>query len=122
MQLFTIGLYVLNEDGTQVIDSTTGKPKETYTNEDIESFARAWTGFDRQAARGNYEDRRGGSTDNRLDAMKVIAAYRDPLPKANLAGCGVAGVLVAALGRDGPGHVHQPQNVLQEALAHGEHL
>eukprot|EP00984_Skeletonema_dohrnii_P004238 scaffold1495_cov202-Skeletonema_dohrnii-CCMP3373.AAC.3 len=86
MQLFTIGLYVLNEDGTQVIDSTTGKPKETYTNEDIESFARAWTGFDRQAARGNYEDRRGGSTDNRLDAMKVIAAYRDPLPKANLAG------------------------------------
>ena len=86
MQLFTIGLYVLNEDGTQVIDSSTGKPKETYTNEDIESFARAWTGFDRQAVRGNYEERRGGSTDNKIDPMQVIAAYRDPFPKPDLAG------------------------------------
>ena len=85
-QLFTIGLYELNEDGTQVIDSSTGRPKETYTNEDIESFARAWTGFDRQAARGNIEDRRTGGTDNRHDSMQVIPAYRDPFPKADLVG------------------------------------
>ena len=85
MQLFTIGLFELNEDGTQVFDDS-GKPKETYTNEGIEAFARAWTGFDRQPARGNYEDRRRGSTDNRLDPMQVIAAYRDPFPKADLTG------------------------------------
>ncbi len=86
MQLFTIGLFVLNEDGTQVIDSSTGKPKQTYTNEDIESFARAWTGFDRQGVRGNIEEHRTGSTDNKLDPMKVIAAYRDPFPKPDLTG------------------------------------
>ncbi len=86
MQLFTIGLYVLNEDGTQVFDSSTGEPKQTYTNEDIESFARAWTGFDRNPVRGNYEDRRTGGADNRLDPMKVIAAYRDPFPKPDLTG------------------------------------
>lgn len=86
MQLFTIGLYVLNEDGTQVFDSSTGKPKETYTNEDIMSFSRAWTGFDRQGVRGNTEEHRTGSADNKLDPMKVIAAYRDPFPKSDLAG------------------------------------
>lgn len=40
MQLFTIGLNVLNDDGRPVIDPNTGNPLETYTNEDIESFAR----------------------------------------------------------------------------------
>ena len=43
----------------------TGKALETYTNEDIEAFSRAWTGFDRTGARGNYEDTRTGTSDNR---------------------------------------------------------
>ena len=38
MQLFTIGLVKLNDDGTPVIDPETGNPIETYTNDDIESF------------------------------------------------------------------------------------
>jgi len=33
MQLFTIGLYQLNDDGTPVLDPLTGKPFETYDNE-----------------------------------------------------------------------------------------
>ena len=61
MQLFSIGLVVLNDDGRPVFDDVTGQPLETYTNEDIESFARAWTGFDRTAARGNYEESRTGT-------------------------------------------------------------
>ena len=65
MQLFSIGLAVLNDDGTPAIDTATGKALETYTNEDIEAFSRAWTGFDRTAARGNYEDTRTGTSDNR---------------------------------------------------------
>ena len=68
---------VLNDDGTPVIDPETGKPFETYTNEDIESFARAWTGFDRTGARGNYEDVGRGSSDNRLDPMRIRPEWRD---------------------------------------------
>ncbi|KAL7537288.1 hypothetical protein ACHAXR_008774, partial [Thalassiosira sp. AJA248-18] len=86
MQLFSIGLIALNDDGTPVIDPATGNPRETYTNEDIESFARAWTGFDRTAARGNYEEVRTGTSDNRLDPMRIIPEWRDPFPKPNLNG------------------------------------
>lgn len=49
MQLFSIGLYELDEDGTPEYAS------ETYTNEDIVSFARAWTGFRTRDNRGNVE-------------------------------------------------------------------
>ncbi|KAL7542550.1 hypothetical protein ACHAXR_011864 [Thalassiosira sp. AJA248-18] len=84
MQLFSIGLVKLNDDGTPVIDPATGNPLETYTNENIESFARAWTGFDRIAARGNYEESRTGTSDNRLDPMRIIPDWRDPFPKSHL--------------------------------------
>ena len=75
MQLFTIGLTKLNDDGTPIVDPETGKAVETYTNEDIESFARAWTGFDRTSVRGNYEEVRRGTSDNRLDPMRIIADW-----------------------------------------------
>lgn len=44
MQLFSIGLYQLNMDGTNVLLDN-GKLSETYTIEDILSYSRAWTGF-----------------------------------------------------------------------------
>lgn len=44
MQLFTIGLYHLNEDGSVVTD-VSGRPLETYTNTQITHFARVFTGF-----------------------------------------------------------------------------
>ena len=43
MQLFTIGLYQLNMDGTQVLSG--GKPVETYTQADVSGLARVWTGW-----------------------------------------------------------------------------
>lgn len=43
MQLFTIGLYQLNLDGTQKL--TGGKPIETYTQADIVGLARVFTGW-----------------------------------------------------------------------------
>jgi len=82
-----VGLIVLNDDGTPLLDPVTGNPLETYTNEDIESLARAWTGFDRTAVRGNYEE--GfftGTSDNRMDPMQIVPDYRDPFPKSNLDG------------------------------------
>lgn len=44
MQLFTIGLYQLNNDGSRQLDSL-GKPIPTYDNEDIQEFAKIFTGL-----------------------------------------------------------------------------
>lgn len=44
MQLFSIGLYQLNADGSYVTDAS-GRPVETYTNDNITEFARVFTGF-----------------------------------------------------------------------------
>ena len=85
MQLFTIGLVKLNDDGTPVKDNE-GKDVEVYSNEDIESFARAWTGFDRAASRGNIEEASTSSTGNRVDPMQIVPEYRDAFPKSSLNG------------------------------------
>lgn len=44
MQLFTIGLYQLNPDGTQKLDGT-GQPIPTYSNNDVLGLAKVFTGF-----------------------------------------------------------------------------
>ena len=43
MQLFTIGLYQLNMDGTLVMSG--GNPVSTYTQTDVSQGARVWTGY-----------------------------------------------------------------------------
>lgn len=44
MQLFTIGLWKLNQDGTRQLDGQ-GQPIPTYTNANITEFARVFTGL-----------------------------------------------------------------------------
>lgn len=44
MQLFTIGLYELNTDGTRKLDGS-GNPIPTYDQEDIKEFAQVFTGL-----------------------------------------------------------------------------
>jgi uncharacterized protein (DUF1800 family) len=44
MQLLTIGLYQLNDDGTEKLDST-GQPIPTYSNLDVMGLAAVFTGF-----------------------------------------------------------------------------
>lgn len=44
MQLFSIGLFELNADGTQVLD-TAGNPIPTYDNADIREFSKIFTGL-----------------------------------------------------------------------------
>ena len=44
MQLFTIGLYELNADGTQKLDAD-GRPIPTYDNTDIREFSKIFTGL-----------------------------------------------------------------------------
>jgi len=44
LQLFSVGLYLLNPDGTQRLDSA-GKPIPTYDQDEIEGFAHVFTGW-----------------------------------------------------------------------------
>jgi uncharacterized protein (DUF1800 family) len=44
MQLFTIGLFMLNDDGTEIKDKD-GKPIPTYDNNDIKEMAKIFTGL-----------------------------------------------------------------------------
>ena len=48
MQLFTIGLYELEIDGT--LRTQSGRPIETYSNSDVEGLAHVFTGFDLDAS------------------------------------------------------------------------
>jgi len=54
MQLFSIGLWKLNTDGTRILN-TNGRPIPSYTNDDIRNFAKVFTGLTLK--------KRGGSTD-----------------------------------------------------------
>jgi len=45
MQLFTVGLYLLNADGTLKLDGA-GKAQETYGASDVSNLARVFTGYD----------------------------------------------------------------------------
>jgi len=83
MQLFSIGLVTLNLDGTAQLDAA-GNPIRTYTNDDITSYARAWTGFIRDSKRGNIEE--ASASINRIDPMVIRPDYRDRFPKTDLSG------------------------------------
>jgi hypothetical protein len=86
MQLFSIGLWELNADGTPIIDSATGQYINAYSNEDIMTFARIWTGWNNQVVRGNVQHRNEGGGDNQIDPMQLKAEYRDRFPKTMIGG------------------------------------
>ena len=94
MQLFSIGLWQLNMDGTQKLDAS-GEPLPTYDNTHIVSFAKVWTGFDLQPWRSNLESPAGHTTSNFIDPLLIHArpgettadseaSSRDLMPKWNL--------------------------------------
>ena len=69
MQLFTTGLYKMRRDGNLILDES-GNPVRVYRNDDIEEYSRMWTGFRRQAPRGNVE-----GFSNRIDPMFIEPAW-----------------------------------------------
>ena len=71
MQLFTIGLWVLNQDGTMVLDSN-GAPTPTYDNGDVTEFARIFTGLRKESNRDNIEVQ-----GNYIDPVKVQVSWHD---------------------------------------------
>ena len=84
MQLFTIGLWELNEDGTLELDSN-GDAIPTYDNDDISEFAKVFTGMRRPQSRGpntNIEE----LSNNYIDPMRVQQNWHDFTAKTLLDG------------------------------------
>ena len=81
MQLFTIGLWMLNQDGTPILDSD-GTPVATYDIGDIEEFAKIFTGLRRQDNRTNIEI----SYNNYIDPMRIQTNRHDYSEKTLLDG------------------------------------
>ncbi|QTN39829.1 DUF1800 domain-containing protein [Cryomorphaceae bacterium] len=86
MQLFSIGLYELNPDGTRKLD-VNGNEIPTYDNEDIRQFAKIFTGWGDGAPDGYW----GRPQDEDPDIfaiypMRMYEDYHEPGPKNLLNG------------------------------------
>lgn len=79
MQLFTIGLYELNQDGTRVQDNQ-GNDIPTYDNDDIMEFAKIWTGLGGGATvqmQDTIVPPEFGMRPNEIDMAETMAMYDD---------------------------------------------
>jgi uncharacterized protein (DUF1800 family) len=83
MQLFTIGLYQLNQDGTRQLDSL-NNPIPTYQNTDIQEFAKIFTGLTWGDAFGFGQNAQ--SELSFIQPMKMINAWHEPGEKHLLNG------------------------------------
>ncbi|MEM7610140.1 MAG: DUF1800 domain-containing protein [Pseudomonadota bacterium] len=82
MQLFSIGLFELNIDGSAVRDSN-GDPVPAYTNDDIREFAKIFTGFSYDTDNGGF----GNVDAPRFDRpMRMFDAEHEPGEKQLLRG------------------------------------
>lgn len=78
MQLFTIGLWELNLDGTRKLDSS-GEPIPTYSNDDITSLSRVFTGVNYESSNfgGGWRDDGDSSGQYMTTPMKIFASHHD---------------------------------------------
>lgn len=90
MQLFTIGLYQLNQNGTQKLDSH-GHPIATYTQKDVREMARIFTGLTDDNGYF-FPDEGGTSHHSRTTPMIVNETYHDRGEKVVLGQTFPAGV------------------------------
>jgi len=102
MQLFTIGLYELNPDGTRKLDSN-GEEIPTYDNDDIQEFAKVFTGLGPGQYYWPWQDFSGvpvtwgagfndfPGTVNLTVPMQMFPAWHEPGPKYLLRGAVVPG-------------------------------
>ncbi|MDG2448483.1 MAG: DUF1800 family protein, partial [Saprospiraceae bacterium] len=85
MQLFSIGLYELNNDGSRKLDAN-GKFIATYNNDDIREFAKIFTGFGDAIANefGGFDDDKFALV--AATPMKMFDEYHEPGQKNLLNG------------------------------------
>jgi uncharacterized protein (DUF1800 family) len=84
MQLFTTGLYLLNQDGSLQTDAS-GNPMPAYTQAQVQAFARAYTGWTYGNAAGTVAPKFPATTDW-VDPMAQFDAQHDTTAKVLLNG------------------------------------
>lgn len=84
MQLFTIGLYQLNLDGS--LKMSNGKPIETYSNNDVTGLAKVFTGWSWAGPDKSNTRFYGGNADANRDwlPMQSYPTFHSPLEKTFL--------------------------------------
>ncbi len=85
MQLFTIGLDMLNQDGSLQLDSS-GNPIPTYTEVQVQAFARAYTGWTYGQPGGAALTKYPNGTADYDDPMQSYDAQHDMTAKTLLNG------------------------------------
>lgn len=85
MQLFTIGLFELNMDGTEKLDLN-GEPIPTYDNEDIKEFAKVFTGLGDGGANGQFGVPPNPFFTDFTVPMQMFEFWHEPGPKFLLNG------------------------------------
>lgn len=73
LQLFSLGLYQLNPDGSHVTDEN-GNSLDTYTQQDVEEYARAFTGWSYKASASYFYP---GQYADRYNPMVFFSKYHD---------------------------------------------
>jgi uncharacterized protein (DUF1800 family) len=84
MQLFTIGLDLLNQDGTLQLD-VNGNPIPTYTEAQVQAFSRAYTGWT-YATPGGTTTKFPNNTPDYDDSMTAVESQHDMNAKTLLNG------------------------------------
>jgi uncharacterized protein (DUF1800 family) len=85
MQLFTIGLDLLNQDGSLQLDSS-GNPIPAYTEAQVQAFARAYTGWTYATATGGVPAKFPNNTANYAVPMVALDSAHDTTAKILLNG------------------------------------
>ena len=85
MQLFTIGLNQLNQDGTPKLDAS-GNMIPTYTQNQVQAFARAYTGWTYASATGGSPTHFPNGTANFDAPMAPVESAHDETAKGLLNG------------------------------------
>jgi uncharacterized protein (DUF1800 family) len=85
MQLVTIGLNQLNDDGTLQLDSS-GNPIPTYTEAQVQAFARAYTGWTYATVSGGSSTTFPNKTANYFAPMAAVESEHDTTAKTLLNG------------------------------------
>ena len=92
MQLFTIGLYQLNPDGTEKRDAS-GNKIETYSNADVTNIARVFTGWDVDASQGTNTVVAGNRTITSVNVVRApmaLSAANHTALASNFLGASIA--------------------------------
>ncbi len=85
MQLFTVGLDLLNQDGSLQLDGS-GNPIPTYTEAQVQAFARAYTGWTLANVGGGTVTKFPNNSGDYDDFMVAVNNYHDTTSKTLLNG------------------------------------